>query len=74
VKKVTKDLLRRRQSVLALYWRKWLAARARVQDEIGAVLDEGLPRRYSPELYRQKCGVVFQHVFETFGAATSSVA
>jgi len=66
VKKVARELLRRLRTVLALDWRKRQAARARVEEEIGDVLDAGLPRAYSPELYRQKCGVVFQHVFEKF--------
>jgi len=30
-------------------------------------LDEGLPRAYTPDLYKSKCSVVFEHVFETFG-------
>jgi type I restriction enzyme R subunit len=30
-------------------------------------LDEGLPRAYTPDLYRNKCTVLFEHVFETFG-------
>jgi len=30
-------------------------------------LDEGLPRAYTPDLYKSKCAVVFEHVFETFG-------
>ncbi len=30
-------------------------------------LDEGLPRAYSPELYKTKCCFVFQHVYESYG-------
>ena len=30
------------------------------------VLDTGLPRIYSPELYQQKCSAVFEHVYENF--------
>jgi len=25
-----------------------------------------LPRTYAPEIYKKKCGVVFEHVFEAF--------
>jgi type I restriction enzyme R subunit len=25
-----------------------------------------MPRSYSPELYKQKCSAVFEHVFERF--------
>jgi type I restriction enzyme R subunit len=28
-------------------------------------LDAGPPRAYTPELYRQKCSAVFEHVFES---------
>jgi type I restriction enzyme R subunit len=64
VKKVARELLRRVRVVLARDWRKRQSARAHVEEEIGEVLDAGLPRAYSPEVYRQKCGVVFQHDFE----------
>lgn len=29
-------------------------------------LDLGLPRAYTPELYRQKCSAVFEHVYESY--------
>jgi type I restriction enzyme R subunit len=29
------------------------------------VLDEGLPLAYTPELYQQKVGVLFEHVYES---------
>ncbi len=66
VKKVAKELLRRVKNVLALDWRNRQSARARVEETIDQVLDDGLPRAYSPEIYREKCGVLFQHVFETY--------
>ena len=30
------------------------------------VLDEGLPRAYTPDVYTAKCAAVFEHVFEVF--------
>ena len=27
---------------------------------------EDLPRTYSPELYNQKCDIVYQHVFDAY--------
>ena len=30
------------------------------------VLDTGLPRIYTPELYRQKCSALFEHVYESY--------
>ena len=29
-------------------------------------LDAGLPRAYVPEIYRQKCSAVFEHVYESY--------
>jgi type I restriction enzyme R subunit len=29
-------------------------------------LDFGLPRAYAPEMYRQKCAAVFEHVHESY--------
>ena len=29
-------------------------------------LDAGLPRAYTPEIYRQKCSAVFEHVYESY--------
>jgi hypothetical protein len=34
-------------------------------EAITAAVDE-LPRVYSPELYRQKCSVLFGHVYESY--------
>jgi type I restriction enzyme R subunit len=33
---------------------------------IQQVLDDRLPRTYKPELYEQKCGVLYQHVFDSY--------
>lgn len=38
-----------------LDWRKRQSIQAKVRDTIKDVLDVGLPRAYSPELYEQKC-------------------
>ncbi|MCP9452914.1 MAG: hypothetical protein NNA23_09555 [Nitrospira sp.] len=37
------------------------------------VLDQGLPRAYTPDLYRQKCAAVFEHVYETYGDRGHSI-
>ena len=29
-------------------------------------MDDGLPRAYTPELYQQKVGVLFEHVYESY--------
>jgi len=66
VKKVAKLLLERLKHLLTLNWRQTTQARARIKDAIESTLDEGLPRTYATEIYKRKCGVVFEHVFEAF--------
>ena len=52
-----------------LNWRQKAQARGQVKLAIEDALDEGLPRAYTPDLYKSECSVVFEHVFETFGEA-----
>jgi type I site-specific restriction-modification system R (restriction) subunit len=66
VKKVAKLLLERIKALLVLDWRKRQTSRACVEDAIKDVLDTGLPRVYSPELYQKKCSAVFEHVYESY--------
>jgi type I restriction enzyme, R subunit len=68
VKKVAKQLLERLKALLVLDWRKRQAARARVEDAIKDSLDNGLPRAYSTDLYKQKCSAVFEHFYESYPA------
>ena len=69
VKKVAKQLLARLKSILTTDWQKTAQSRARVQVAIEEALDEGLPRAYTPEVYKAKTGVVFQHVIERYARA-----
>ena len=71
VKKVARQLLTRIRGALVLNWRQKQQARAQVKIAIEDTLDEGLPRAYTPELYRAKCAVLFEHVFEAFGEVAS---
>lgn len=64
VKNVAKQLLGRLQSVIALDWRKQAAGRARVQEAISDVLDQGLPEAYTRQIYQKKCALLFEHVYE----------
>jgi len=67
VKKVAKTLLETlKREKLVLDWKKRQATRAAVFTTIEKVLDEGLPRTYTPELYGAKCEAVYQHVFESY--------
>lgn len=66
VKKVARELLAQLKTLLVLNWRQKQQARARLIDSIGQTLDVGLPRAYTPDLYRQKCSAVFEHVYESY--------
>jgi type I restriction enzyme R subunit len=72
VKKVARQLLQRVRRALVLNWRQKAQARAQVKMAIEDTLDEGLPRAYTPDLYKSKCSVVFEHVFEKFGDAATA--
>jgi type I restriction enzyme R subunit len=74
IKKVARQLLQRLQMLLVVDWRQRAQARAQIRLAIEDSLDDGLPRSYSPEFYKEKCSAVFEHVFETFGGDRSQVA
>ena len=66
VKKVARDLLARLKELLVLNWRGKAAARSQVKLAIEDILDSGLPRVYTPEVYQQKCSALFEHVYESY--------
>ena len=66
VKKVAQDLLGRFKAILSLDWRRRAQARAQVRLAIEDVLDAGLPRAYTPELYQAKAGLIFEHLYESY--------
>ena len=66
VKKVARELLAKLKGLLVLDWRKKSGARSQLKLAIEDALDAGLPRAYTPELYRQKCSAVFEHVYESY--------
>ena len=66
VKKVARDLLSRVKELLVINWRQKASARSQVKLAIEDMLDTGLPRVYSPGIYRQKCGAVFEHFYESY--------
>jgi type I restriction enzyme, R subunit len=73
LKKVAKDLLEKLKDLLVLNWRQTVAARSRVKLAIEDALDQGLPRAYTPDLYKQKCSAVFEHVYEMYGDRGTSL-
>jgi type I restriction enzyme R subunit len=66
VKKVTRALLVRLKELLILNWRQKATARSRLKLAIEDTLDSGLPPPYTPEIYREKCSAVFEHVYESY--------
>jgi type I restriction enzyme, R subunit len=66
VKKVSRELLNKLKMLLVLNWRQKSTARSQLKLTIEDVLDTGLPRTYTPELYRQKCSALFEHVYESY--------
>ena len=66
VKKVAHDLLAKLKDLLVLNWRQKSSARSQLKLAIEDTLDTGLPRAYTPELYREKCSAVFEHLYESY--------
>jgi type I restriction enzyme, R subunit len=69
VKKVARNLLAKLRAALTVDWQKTAYSRARVREAIAETLDDGLPRAYTPAVFQEKAGVVFQHVYERYGWA-----
>src|SRR5512133_2327626 len=73
VKKVARELLARLKELLVLNWRQKAAARSQLKLTIEDTLDTGLPRAFTPELYRAKCSAVFEHVYESYPERNAGV-
>ena len=73
VKKVARELLVRIRALLVLNWRQKAAARSQLRLAIEDTLDTGLPRAYAPDMYRQKCAAVFEHVYESYPERNAGV-
>jgi len=74
VKSTARELLSTlKAEKLVLDWRKRQQARAEVRVTIEKLLDQGLPRAYTPELFDQKTTAVFQHVYDAYYGAGRSV-
>ena len=67
VKMTARELLEvLKREKLVLDWRKRQQARAQVRVTIEQVLDEGLPKVYTAEIYRAKAAAVFEHVYDCY--------
>jgi type I restriction enzyme R subunit len=73
IKKFARDLLTRLKQLLVINWRQKSSARSQLKLTIEDMLDGGLPRVYSPELYQQKCSAVFEHFYESYPDAGNSI-
>ncbi len=73
VKKVVRDMLQKLKQLLVLNWRQKASARSQVKLAIEDLLDQGLPRAYTPGLYKQKCSAVFEHFYEAYGDRGASI-
>jgi len=74
VKATAKELLATlKAGKLVLDWRKRQQARAEVRVTIEKLLDQGLPKAYTPELFEKKTTAVFQHVYDAYYGAGRSV-
>ncbi|CEF49221.1 unnamed protein product [uncultured bacterium] len=73
VKKIARSLLKTlKEAKLVLDWRKKLRTRADVFVTVKTVLND-LPRIYTPELYQEKCDLVYRHVFDSYQGEGKSV-
>ena len=66
VKKVVRDLLAKLKALLVINWRQKSSARSQLKITIEDVLDSGLPRKFTPQLYQQKCLALFEHIYEKY--------
>ncbi len=73
VKKVARELLARLKQLLVLNWRQKSSARSQLKLAIEDVLDTGLPRAFTPELYQEKCSTLFEHVYECYPERDSGI-
>jgi len=73
VKEVARELLETlKKEKLVLDWRKRQQSRAAVMLSIEYTLD-GLPPNYSQDTYREKCDLVYQHIFDSYYGEGRSV-
>lgn len=74
VKKTSRDLLLNlKQQKLVLDWKKSQQNRAIVQRTIRNVLDEELPDSYNDDWQMKKIGVLYEHFYESYENAETSV-
>lgn len=74
VKSAAKELLETlKEQKLVLDWRKRQQTRADVQVTIGKLLDAQLPEKYTPDIFKVKCQLVYQHVYDSYYGIGQSI-
>jgi len=73
VKKVARELLEKLTRLLVINWREKASARSQLKLTIEDTLDTGLPRVYTPDVYKQKCSAVFEHFYENYTERGESI-
>jgi type I restriction enzyme R subunit len=73
VKRIARDLLETlKREKLVLDWRKRQQARASVRVAVEEELDQ-LPDAYTVDIYRSKCDLVYQHIYDHYYGQGRSV-
>jgi type I restriction enzyme R subunit len=73
VKKVARELLARLHELLVLNWKQKSSARSQLKIAIEDLLDTGLPRAYTPDIYQAKCTSLFEHFYESYPERDASI-
>lgn len=74
VKKGAKKLIESLKSEkLVLDWRKKAQTRAIVYETIEDVLNDELPEVYTKDIFQQKCGLVYQHIYDSYYGEGKSI-
>ncbi len=74
VKATAKHLLEvLKKEKFVLDWRKRQQTRADVLLTIRHTLDKELPRSYTPNIFREKCDFVYQHVYDSYYGAGKGI-
>jgi type I restriction enzyme R subunit len=74
VKTTARELLQTlKDKSLVIDWRKRQQSRAHVKVTIETELDKGLPRAYTPEVFKAKAEALFQHFYDSYQDVTKSI-
>ncbi len=73
VKKVAREMLAQLKEYMVIDWRQKRSSFSRVRLVIDDCLDKGLPDKYGPDIYKDKCSAVFDHFYEKYPESGKSV-